>query len=397
MCEYLAKKGYNVDVFTGFPYYPFGEDFSFWYKKKKISHSRIFFTEQINGVKVIRSNLYKPKKPNTPKRILHEESFLFAAAIRLLFTFDKYDLIVCISPPLFLGLLAYMFSRFKKAPFIVHIQDLQPDAAVELGFLKKGAFTSFLYAVERFIYKKADFVLTISEGMRKKIISKGIGEDKVNVFYDWANLNKAKAIGRKNNFSRQHGLDDKFIVLHAGNMGEKQDMRIILEAATKMAGDKSVCFLLVGRGTKRAGVEDYIKKHNLVNALLLDVQPVEIVNEMFSSCDVALITQGRDVKDIVMPSKVFHPASLERPLIIAASDDCEIAKLARAHNFGLVIPPQDPDSLVSAIYSIKNDNRLAVELGKNGRLFMADERKMEDVLDGFEKIFLNRYNNKKEE
>jgi colanic acid biosynthesis glycosyl transferase WcaI len=390
MCEYLAQKGHNVVMLTGFPYYPFGTDFSQWYAAK--GHAfKLFISENINGVEVKRVNLYKPKKTSTIKRILHEFTFCSLATLKLIFMPGKYNVIVCIAPPLFLGLTAYIISRIKRIPYIFHIKDLQPDAAVELGMIKKGLFCSFLYEVEKFIYKKADKVLTISEGMRNKIIDKGFEKDKVGLFYDWANPGLLKPMSKYNSFTKGFNLQGKFVVLHAGNMGEKQDMRIILEAAEKLNHDNSIHFLIIGRGAKRNFVEDYIISHNLTNTTLLDVQPKEILNEMFASADVALITQTKSVRDIVMPSKVFGPASVARPLIIAANDDCEISRLAKEHEFGIVIEPENSDKLADIITYTKQNTKLLEQIGKNGRLFMVEKRKMENTINDFEETFLKKY------
>ncbi len=394
MCEYLAKKGHDIQMLTSFPYYPFGVDFSSWYKEKQARFS-LFLTENINNVNVKRVNLYKSRKMSTIKRIIHELSFLFWAMVRLLFSFKKYALIICIAPPLLLGLVAYIVSKCKGVPFVFHVQDLQPDAAVELGMLKKGLFTSFLYSIEHFIYNKADYISTISEGMQNKIISKGFAKDKVKLFYNWANIETLKPMTKNNSFARKHSLDKKFVVLHAGNMGEKQDMRIILEAARKMKLNNSICFLLVGRGTKRSFVEEYIKKNALSNVLLLEVQPKSVVNQMFSCADVALITQIKEVKNTVMPSKIFGPALVEKPLIVAAAGDCEISKVVKKYNFGIVITPEDPNRLVAAINRLKKDRKWAELMGKNGRLFMIKERKMERIIDQFEESILRNYDAKR--
>jgi colanic acid biosynthesis glycosyl transferase WcaI len=387
MCEFLVKKGHHVRMITGFPYYPFGMDFSSWYDQKKFQLAP-FLTEIINGVEVVRACLYKPKEVSTIKRMIHELSFCFFALFRLLFSFKKYDVIICVAPPLFLGLVAYAVSRIKQVPFVFHVQDLQPDAAVELGMIKKGMLVKFLYSVERFIYNKAQTVFTISEGMRDKIISKGFDKDKVRLFYNWANTEMFAPLPKNNSFSKRHGLQNKFIVLHAGNMGQKQDMRIILEAARILKDDATILFLLVGRGVKRKNVDEELKKNNLKNILLLDVQPKSVVNEMFASADVALITQFENVKDIVMPSKVFGPALAERPLIIAAAEECEISRLAKQHHFGMVIESENADSLADAIKIIKGNRDLALNMGKNGRLFMLEERNMEKIINQFEKEVL---------
>jgi len=245
--------------------------------------------------------------------------------------------------------------------------------------------------VEKFIYKKADKVFTISEGMQNKIINKGFEKDKVGLFYDWANPELLKPMSKDNSFTKKYNLQDKFVVLHAGNMGQKQDMRIILESAEQLKHDLAIHFLIIGRGDKRNFVEDCINNRHLTNTTLLDVQPKEILNEMFASSDVALITQTKSVKDIVMPSKVFGPASVAKPFIIAANDDCEISRLAKDYEFGIVIEPENSHKLADMIIYMKQNMKLREQLGGNGRLFMIENRKMENIINNFEDTVLKRY------
>ncbi len=388
MCEYLVKKGHDISVFTGFPYYPFGEDFSGWYNSKGAAGHRAFLSEEINGVKVNRVNFYKPKHPGVAGRIFHELSFFFAICERLIFSRGKYDIVICISPPLLLGIAAFFYSRLKRIKFIFHIQDMQPDSAVELGMITNRALIRLLRFIESFIYRKANFVLTISDGMHKKLLTKRIPDKKCGIFYNWIDTDEIRPLLKKNRFSDKYGIAEKFVVLHGGNMGTKQDMDIIINAAHKLRHDKEICFLLVGRGVKRHEVEKRLMSDHFDNIILLDSQPKELFNEMLSSCDVSLITQCAKVKNIVMPSKVFGPASASRAIIVAASNECEISRITREYNFGVVVPAEDTDALIAAIYMLKKDAALAAEMGKNGRAFMEKNRKKDIILDDFEKRFL---------
>ena len=200
MCEYLASKGHEVTAFTSFPYYPFGADFSSWYKERGVTRHSFFFDEEINGVKIIRCNHYKPRKPGALKRILHETSFTLLMLARTLSSSEKYDLIIYVSPPFLLGLVTIIFSRLKKAPYILHVQDMVVDAAKELRMIKNKTILSILENIERYIYAKADFITTISEAMRHRIIEKGAGEGKTGLFLNWANacFEEAKKFSKKN-------------------------------------------------------------------------------------------------------------------------------------------------------------------------------------------------------
>ena len=247
MCEYLASKGHEIHMITSFPYYPFGHDYSEWCREPGRCCGHLpFCNETIRGVKVKRCNLYKPARPTTLKRIWHELSFIFSVSVRCLFNFERYDVVISVSPPLLLGIVARFFAWTRRVPLILHIQDMQPDAAIDLGMIRNRQLIAMLYAIERYLYGRADKIMTISEAMSHKIVRKGTRHDKVGLLFNWADGSNIVPLERRNSFSKRHHLDDTFVVLHAGNMGEKQDMHIIMEAANAMRGDPSILFFLVG-------------------------------------------------------------------------------------------------------------------------------------------------------
>ena len=393
LCEYLSQKNHEIDVFTAFPYYPFGYNFKSWHTTNRLLKYSLFLKEEIQGVTVFRVNFFKPKKPNALKRILHEATFVFMITARCLFCRKKYDLAICISPPLALGLTAWVFARIRRIPLLLHIQDLVPDAIIDLRILKEGFIVSCLRILEKFLYQKADIVSTISEGMRERIIQKGLPTKKVALLPNWSNTSKIKPVPKDNSFRKEYGLSQKFILLHAGNMGEKQDFSIIIECAKKLAHDKDIVFLLAGRGIKRPFVEKSITIEHLSNIVLIDVQPEDKLSEMFSASDAALIAQMKGIKNVVMPSKFFGPAAAKKPFIIAAEKECEIAKEAILYDFGLCIEPGEPEQLIKAIYRLKNDSHLTKRLGENSYKFVSRYRGKQDMLKNFEEVLCAIKNN----
>src|SRR5580698_4971461 len=180
-CEYLASCGHTVTAFTGMPYYPA-------WKVPDGYRRRLSIREQKSGVLIIRSWLYVPKRLSSTKRIAHEASFVISAVLRSIGRGGKNrpDVLIVITPPLALGLAAFVLSRKWKIPFIQHVADLQPDAAVDLGMLSPTGFTRVLYAIERLSYRKASVISTLTESMRDKILGKGIAPEKVILSPDWA-------------------------------------------------------------------------------------------------------------------------------------------------------------------------------------------------------------------
>jgi colanic acid biosynthesis glycosyl transferase WcaI len=180
-CEYLASCGHEVTAYTALPYYPAWE-------VPDSYRRRLFIREHRAGVTIVRSWLYVPKRLSSIKRIMHEASFVAFTFLRSIGCSekDRPDILIVITPPLALGLAAFLLSRRWKIPFIQHVADLQPDAAVDLGMLAPTGFTRLLYAIEHLSYRKAAAVSTLTTSMRDKIVSKGIDAKKVVLSPDWA-------------------------------------------------------------------------------------------------------------------------------------------------------------------------------------------------------------------
>jgi colanic acid biosynthesis glycosyl transferase WcaI len=180
-CEYLASRGHEVTAFTALPYYPA-------WKVPDSYRRRFFLREKRAGVTIIRSWLYVPKQLSSTKRIIHEASFVAFSFLRSISSGgrNRPDLLIVITPPLALGLAAILLSRKWKIPFVQHVADLQPDAAVDLGMLSPTGFTRLLYAVELLSYRKAAMISTLTASMRERIVEKGIASEKVILSPDWA-------------------------------------------------------------------------------------------------------------------------------------------------------------------------------------------------------------------
>src|SRR3984957_9580469 len=176
-CEYLAACGHDVIACTGLPYYP-------QWRVPAEYGGRLFSSEERNGVKILRSWIYVPRKLTSLKRILHEASFICSSFVRALGK-TRPDLIFVTSPPLGLVANAIALSRLWRVPYVLHVADLQPDAAVDLGMLPQGRLIKALYRLEAAGYRNAVLVSTLTEAMRQRIIAKGIPADKVVLFSDW--------------------------------------------------------------------------------------------------------------------------------------------------------------------------------------------------------------------
>lgn len=366
-CEYLASRGHRVTVFTGFPYYPA-------WRVPTEYRGHLFSGEIRNGVTIIRSWLYVPARVDSMRRILHEASFTATSLLRAMATTNanRPDVLIVITPPLALSLAAMALARIWKIPYVQHVPDLQPDAAVDLGMLQPGRITAMLYGIERMGYRNAALASTLTETMREKIISKGIATDKVVLFSDWARseLFSVPATGGGASFRRSAGLaDDDLLVVHAGNMGVKQGLEVILGAAELSRGERKIKYLLIGDGSVREHLQERARSMSLDNVKFMPLLPDSQFLDMLAASDISLVTQQKSVADIVFPSKVITLSSSARAVIASVSKGSEVARVLKEADAGELVAPEDPSSLHDAIMALRADQSRRMTLGANGRKF----------------------------
>jgi glycosyltransferase involved in cell wall biosynthesis len=245
LAEHLARAGMAATVHTAFPYYPA-------WAKRAADRRTLFRREAAGGVAVRRSYVYVPARPTALRRILHELSFAASASLGYLFA-PRADVTVVVSPPLALGLAIGLLARLKRSPLVLHVQDLQPDTAIELGMLPGGgAIARALHALERASYRLADRVAVISDGIAERLRAKGVPQTKVFVFRNWADTDRVVPGTCATRYRADWNLGARTVVLYAGNLGVKQGLDVLLDAAAILdRSRRDVALVIVGDGGER--------------------------------------------------------------------------------------------------------------------------------------------------
>jgi len=207
LCNFLRLRGHTVQMLTSFAYYPA-------WKKRSADRGTWYRTDEVNGVEVHRCWHYVPRRPGAVTRILHEASFVFTSLLRLL-TLSRPDVYVVVSPPLLLGAAAWLLTRIKSAPFVFHVQDLQPDGAMGLGMLKLRPLLRILLWLETLAYRKAALVSGVSHGMLTAFGEKRVPREKTVYFPNGAILPRPGRCRPREGFARatgfQHRISSCFI------------------------------------------------------------------------------------------------------------------------------------------------------------------------------------------
>lgn len=358
LCEYLSQQGHKVDMVTAFPYYP-------EWKTHPSDKGGMFRTDRQNGVNIHRCKIYVPNRVSALRRILHEASFVTISLLRVLML-RKPAIFVVVSPPLLLGVAAWIAGCVKRAPFVFHVQDLQPDAAVGLGMLQKGPLTRLLYWMESFAYSRAARVSGISQGMIDMFRKKGVPERKLIWFPNGVRLpSELPALGA---FRKRSGISgDTFLVVYSGNFGVKQGLDILIEAAHLLRLDASdeavldrvvrpIVVVLAGDGARRKELAESIRDAALTNVLLLPLQPDTAYREMLADADCTVITQQQGTGAFFFPSKLLASLAMAKPVLTVADESSELAKAIHEGRFGVNVPPNQPALLAKTIRSLASES-----------------------------------------
>jgi putative colanic acid biosynthesis glycosyltransferase WcaI len=360
--EHLAAAGHHVTMCTAVPYYP-------QWRVPEEYRGLKFTREARAGVTILRCPLYVPSAVKPIRRVLHEASFIASAFLRSLFC-RRPDVLFVVSPPLGLAIAAVILSWLWRVPYVFHVADLQPDTALDLGMVGPGRVARLLYAVERLAYRRAAIVSTLTDAMRARIIAKGIPGQKVVLFADWADPRLfALASGQSDPIRRELDLGDAFLVLHAGNMGVKQGLDVVLDAAQQTRFDPGILYVLVGDGAMRPHLERRAHRLGLDNVRIVPLLDHERFLRLLAAADVCLVTQQRTVADVVFPSKVLTLLAAGKPVIASVTGGSAVANVIAGAGAGTVVPAEAGDALVTAIEALRRDTSLRAGMGAAGRAY----------------------------
>jgi colanic acid biosynthesis glycosyl transferase WcaI len=381
MACFFIQRGYEVTVVTAFPWYPS-------WKVAQEYRGRLFSTENINGITVKRSFVWPPRRVNALSRMVHEAIFVVTSFFNLFSLLSKkVDVLITVCPPLGIGLPALIFSRLKKVPMIFHVQDLQVDAASDMKILKAGALLKLLSKIERCLLRSSTYVSTISEGMKERISAKGVEEGRIFLFPNWADIDFIRPLPKDNGFKQRAGLSsDSFVVLYAGNVGNKQGLEIIADVALMSRGEDKIHYLIAGDGAGYPALKDIIASKNLKNVHLSPLVPKEELPFMLASADVSLIIQKKSVGDFLMPSKLLNIMASSRPVVASVNSACSLAGLIARANCGIVVEAESAGLLYEAIIRLYKDRALGEFFGQNGRRYVEENFSSQKILGSLDRF-----------
>ena len=380
----LAAMGHEVAILTGLPNYPSGRLFDAYRGKAW----RVTWTERVEGLPVTRVPLFPSHDKKSLPRLVNYFSFLFSSAARSLFL-RRPDVVVCTSPPLTIGLAAWVAAVRYRVPFLLEIRDLWPEAAVELGYLKNPRVRRAAYALERFLYGKASKIVSVSEGMRADLLARGIPASRCAVIPNGVDVELFAPPGPHSPVDstvarlRQEG---NVVGVYLGTLSAYHGIDCMLELLEKLRSEPRVKLVFAAGGSAVSDFAREVAARGLSNAVLLPAPPRKEMPAVISAADfcLAFVKPGPFARWL-LSSKVFMYMACGRPIFAAAVG--ETARVIEEAQAGIVEEATEA-GLERLAQSIARVGRgLAIEdLGANGRRYAERFCAWESLAASYERV-----------
>jgi colanic acid biosynthesis glycosyl transferase WcaI len=374
LAKLLRERGYEIKVLTGFPNYPGGKLYPGY-------RMRMWQREEIDGVSVVRVPLYPSHDSSSLRRIANYASFALSAATIGTFLIGGADVGFVYHPPGTIGFPAMVLKASRRIPYIYHIADMWPESVVESGMIGNGASrklaTRFLSSWCKLVYQQAQAITVLSPGFKRLLVERGVPERKVHIIYNWTDEEVFQPLPKDTALKEQLGLDGRFNVVYAGNMGVFQGLDTVIKAAARLKGESGIQIVMVGTGQKEAALKALASELRVGNVLFLGRRQYWEMPKIYSLADVLLV----HLKDLpffsaTIPSKTQVSMACGRPLLMAVRGDS--ANLVEKAQAGLTCEPMNEVALADAILRLYRMDRDQLNcMGTMGRQFYLDEMSLE--------------------
>ena len=380
LAKELAQRGHEAKILTGLPNYPGGRIYPGY-------RVRLWQREVIEGIPVLRVPLYPSHDRSAIRRVANYTSFAFFASTIGVTLIGDADITYVYHPPGTIGLPACVLRLLRGIPFVYDIQDLWPEAVAHSGMLSNRFAMSVIDYMSRIIYRQASHITVLSPGFKKALVKRGVPEEKVSVIYNWCDDEIFKPVSRDQELARREGMDGKFSVIYAGNMGVGQGISEVLDAAELLLDMPEIQFVMFGDGTEVSRLERQTERRGLKNVAFKGRRPMIEMPALLALGDVALVhLRENPLFQMWIPSKTQAYMACGLPIIINVPG--EASDLVAKAQAGVAVPPGDPKALANAIralYQMPQDEREA--MGSRGSEYYTRHLSCSVGVDQFLELF----------
>lgn len=347
--DLVSRHGLAVSVVTGHP----------------ITGERLPSSETRNGVRIVRAAGTTFSQRRFIGRATNYLTY-FASALWAAVRLPRPDVAVALTDPPIIGLAA-LAARPRRG-MVFFCQDIFPEVADLLEDFRSPIVNAILEQLNRFLVRRASRIIALGDTMAERLVAgKGAGRAKITVIHNWADTAAIVPSGKHNPFAAAHGLTDRLVVLHAGNIGHSQNLDTVIEAAARLAARIDIVFLFIGDGNRKAALQDAVRARGLDNVRFLPFQPRDQLRWTYATSDVCLVSLKPGLAGYIVPSKLYPILAAGRPYVAAVEASSEVAALTTTHGAGVLAEPGDAGQLASAILALADDPARRLAMGARAR------------------------------
>jgi glycosyltransferase involved in cell wall biosynthesis len=379
-CRAWVDAGHEVTVVTCVPNHPKGIIYAGY-------RNALYQSEVKDGIKVYRLLTLLAPNAGFLKRICNYLAYMFMAIFAAPFL-PKADVVISTSPQFFAGLAGYFVSRIKRARWVLEIRDLWPESAIAVGAIKNEKLVRSTEALESFMYRKADAVVSVTDSFVAHISARDVPESRVHVIKNGVDLAFYNPEVAPDAAAIDSRLEGKYVAAYVGTHGMAHALDTVLKAAKILQERSDIVFLMVGDGAEKERLVKLCAEMQLQNVVMLDQKPKEAMPAIWAVTDVSLVLlKKEDLFKTVLPSKIVESMAMKRPIVLGVQGEAQV--MVEDAAAGICIEPESAAELAAAIVALADDRDRATAYGEAGRLFVEARfdrrklaRKMERILLG---------------
>lgn len=387
--EQLARRGHDVHVVTSLPWYREHRVEGVWRgrlvrrspRNRPAAHGRA-------AVILTRVHPFPTRRDSIAARAGGFAGLTLLVAGAAITARRRPDAVLAMSPPVTLGLAGWVAARRWRVPLVFNLQDIFPDAAIEVGALRNRRLIAVARRLELFIYRRCAAVTVLSNDMQANIAAKLSNDSRkqpmVRVIPNFTDIARIKPRNRLTAYREEFGLGDRTVVMYAGNVGFSQPLELLLAAARKMADRSDVVFVVNGDGSARPSLEEAAS--GLHNVVFVDFQPPERLEEVLATSDLQVIVLRKGLAHSSVPSKLYSILAAGRPVVAAVDHYTEIALVLEDADCGVSVPADDEAAFTAAVAALLDDPQRRAEMGRRGRSFVESCMSASDVAAAYETL-----------
>lgn len=359
----IAAAGHTMDLYAPTPTRGVSDEVRREYAKHRRNE-----TELDGALRIHRFRMYREGKNSLGRAFRY--GLIELALIWFGLRSKDVDLLPLSSTPPINGFKGILLKKWKKIPYIYGVQDMFPESLVSTGMTKKG---SLLWKIGNWVsnttYRHAAHITVICESMKENLIAKGVPAEKISVMYNWIDTNATVPVSREENplFEEFDLSRDHFIVTYAGNLGNSQNVGLLIDCAEALKEKTDIQFVIFGSGTEEEKLRKRITESGLQNIRLLPLQPLEKVSQVYSLGDASFVICKKGVGDGAFPSKAVSIMATATPIIASFDLDSDLCRIVDKEQVGICADAEDVAGAVAAIEKLYNDRALCAQMGKKAR------------------------------